>query len=101
MAKLPDQTIAELSKLLCSATEKRILDNEPPKKLKTVYDQLDQLNDKQMTDVILWIAEHSSGKIDPVILAIKHVNALKDVELTEFMTELKNQFDPELWELLI
>ena len=68
--------------------------------MSSLFEILDKLNGDQLVSVVLWLAEHPIPGIDPVQLALKHVNALDDSDILSFFEELKNQFDSDLWEML-
>lgn len=66
----------------------------------TAYQVLNEMNDEQLIDVAIWLAERPISGIDPVRAAIGAVNALTETEFVAFMQCLRESVDNEIWEYL-
>ena len=66
-----------------------------------VLDLLDRMKPEDIAEIYIWLAEHPSlPGIDPVRLAVASFDSLKEEELLTFFDTLKNQIQPDLWEIL-
>lgn len=86
------------------ARERVLPSSPPPLKGRPTFSRaagiLDAMSQEEVAKVYIWLAERPRLDIDPVRLAMAHVNSLKEDELLRFFQELRESIDPELWEIL-
>jgi len=61
---------------------------------------LDRANNTQRTTVLFRLHENPIDNVDPVAEALSTFDALDDIEVFQFITEVKNRVDKETWELM-
>jgi len=69
----------------------------PDTTVQHAFELLDTFDGDQLVDLAVWMAEHPMPNVDPVRLAMGHVNALKDAELLDFLQQLKAQCGDDIW----
>lgn len=66
-----------------------------------LYELLDRTSNEQKIAILFKLHENPPTHISPVGEALSTFNALTDVEVFQFITEIKQQVEAETWELMV